>query len=600
MYSFTSIFVITISFLVMSISQASAKSVFDGPAELPRVTMSSSLADTPSPGSIVTVAAGGNLQAALDNARCGDKVELQAGAVFSGRFTLSAKNCDSAHWIIIRTSASDALLPLEGQRGTPCYAGVASLPGRPRYTCINPQKVMSRVENNTTTDGPFFLRNGANHYRFIGLEITRTAATHNAPTLMTVEPNGVADHIVVDRSWLHGTVRDETKSGISLTGLTYAAVVDSYFSDFHCLESGMCTDAHAVGGGLGNHQGGPFKISGNFLEASGEAVMFGGGAATMTPGDIEIRRNHFFKPWQWMPGHPGFVGGPGGRAFITKNHLELKNATRVLIEANLMENSWGGFTQTGRAIVLSPKNQHTQSGAYVCPLCQVTDVTIRYVHIAHAGGGMAFVTGCDLGCQNSKDANNGGQAKAGGRFSIHDVVLDDISTSYVGSGTLFGVLNGWLKNPLNNVTINHVTGFPDPDSHLLSIGNLISNPPMSGFVFSNNMVLTGRYPVWSTGGGPTSCADSGTPAQKIKKCFSTYTFTNNALVETPIAFPPASWPSGNYFPADASAAGFVQFNNGVNGDYRLLPSSRYKNAGSDRKDLGADIVGLNAALIGVE
>ncbi len=57
MYSFTSIFLITISFLVMSISQASAKSVFDGPAELPRVTMSSSLADTPSPGSIVTVAA---------------------------------------------------------------------------------------------------------------------------------------------------------------------------------------------------------------------------------------------------------------------------------------------------------------------------------------------------------------------------------------------------------------------------------------------------------------------------------------------------------------------------------------------------------------
>ena len=320
----------------------------------------------------------------------------------------------------------------------------------------------------------------------------------------------------------------------------------------------------------------------------------------MTPGDIEIRRNHFFKPWQWRPGQPGFVGGPGGRAFITKNHLELKNATRVLIEANLMENSWGGFTQTGRAIVLSPKNQHTKTGDYVCPLCQVTDVTIRYVRIAHAGGGMAFVTGCDLGCQNTKDANNGGQAQAGGRFSIHDVVLDDISRSYVGSGTLFELQNGWLKNPLNNVTINHVTGFPDADSHLVSIGNLISNPPMTGLVFTNNMVLTGRYPIWSTGGGQASCADSGTPAQKIANCFTTNKFTNNALIATPDAFPPSSWPAGNFFPLHTNDARFVRYLLGGGGDYELQSLSPYKNAGTDGRDLGADIEGLDAALARVE
>jgi hypothetical protein len=114
------------------------------------------------------------------------------------------------------------------------------------------------------------------------------------------------------------------------------------------------------------------------------------------------------------------------------------------------------------------------------------------------------------------------------------------------------------------------------------------------------MVMTGQYPVWSSGGGLVSCAAKGTPAQKIKKCFSTYTFANNALLATPVAFPPSSWPSGNYFPADANAAGFVQYNNGVNGDYRLLSNSRYKSAGTDHKDLGADIVGLEAALIGVE
>ena len=79
----------------------------------------------------------------------------------------------------------------------------------------------------------------------------------------------------------------------------------------------------------------------------------------MTPTDIEILNNHFWKPWQWMKGSPNFVGGPNGNPFIVKNHLEIKNAVRVLVEANLMENSWGGFSQTGNGILLTPKNQHT-------------------------------------------------------------------------------------------------------------------------------------------------------------------------------------------------------------------------------------------------
>src|SRR5262252_508875 len=419
--------------VVILILSTSALGANDGPAELPRVTVASSLADTPAPGSIISLHSGGDLQGALNNAFCGDTIELEAGGAFVGRFTLPAKSCDNGHWIIIRTSAPDSALSSEGQRISPCYAGVGSLPGRPQYSCGTPQNVLARIENNTDTDGPVFLRSGANHYRFIGLEITRTAGTRGAPALITVEPGGIADHIVLDRVWLHGTAHDDTRVGFLLRGSNYAAVVDSYLNDFHCTSgNNVCTDSHAIGGGTGDHQDGPFKIENNFLEASGESIMFGGGEATLTPADIVVRRNHFFKPIEWMEGQPGFIGGVAGNPFIVKNHLELKNAVRVLIEANLMENSWGGFTQTGRAILLTPKNQRARRrGVYVCPLCQVTDVTIRYVRIAHAGGGMAFVTGCDIGCQNTKDAENGGQALAGGRFSIHDVVLDDINKNDV-------------------------------------------------------------------------------------------------------------------------------------------------------------------------
>jgi hypothetical protein len=35
------------------------------------------------------------------------------------------------------------------------------------------------------------------------------------------------------------------------------------------------------------------------------------------------------------------------------------------------------------------------------------------------------------------------------------------------------------------------------------------------------------------------------------------------------------------------------------GNYALAPSSRYKNAGTDGKDIGADIAGLNAATTSV-
>jgi hypothetical protein len=288
------------------------------------------------------------------------------------------------------------------------------------------------------------------------------------------------------------------------------------------------------------------------------------------------------------------VGSPDGHPFIVKNHLELKNATRVLIEANLMENNWGGFSQTGYGLLLSPKSQHTRTNGNVCPLCQVTDITIRYIRISHAGGGMQLATSIS---GNGKD---GGPALAGTRWSIHDVVMDDISKTYTGGGTLFEVLNGWPANPLNTVTINHITGFTDPDGHLMIMGNQTTNPTMHGFVFTNNLVTTGRYPVWNAGGGRTSCAYSDTPVNSIATCFATYSFSNNALLSNPPQFPPSSWPTGNLFAPDTKNAGFTQYNNGIGGDYELLANSPYKNLGTDGRDLGADIIGLEAALAGVD
>ncbi len=572
-----------------------AASGYDGPAQLPKVTVASAMADTPAKGSVISVNAGDDLQAALNSAQCGDTIQLQAGSTFTGSFRFPALNCDSNHWIIVRTSSPDSALPAEGQRLTPCYAGIASLPGRPQYPCNNPQNVLTKLVVSGPI-GPVIFQTGANHYRLLGLEITRPIGIKGSPTLLSVALGGTANNIVLDRSWLHGTTQDETRNGFILSGTNYVAVVDSYFSDFHCTAlTGTCTEAHAISGGTGNYQDGPYKIENNFLESASQDILFGGGAATKTPTDITIQFNHFFKPWQWLTGNSPFQGGVGGNPFIVKNDLELKNAVRVLAENNLIEDVWGGFSETGYAVLVAPKNQHTPAGGDICPLCEVTDVTIRYTQISHAAGGIVLATAM------SGNGEDGAPAQLGARWSIHDVVLDDITKKYVGEGYLFLVMNGWPMNPVNTVTINHVTGFPDAHAGIMVLGNLTTNPEMYGFVFTNNLVTTGNYPIWnSLGRGSPSCAISGVPITSLATCFATYSFTNNALIGAPAQYPPSSFPTGNLFGTNPNNVGFVAYDNGNGGNYELQPNTPYKNMGSDGKDLGADIVGLNYALTGVE
>ncbi|HEX4785086.1 MAG TPA: hypothetical protein VH350_12130 [Candidatus Sulfotelmatobacter sp.] len=559
---------------------------YDGAAALPRVLIQTATSNTPAPGITITVNSGGNLQAALNSARCGDTIQLQAGETFTGRFTFPAKSCDDNHWIVVRTSADDSVLPAEGSRLTPCYAGVSSLPGRPAFHCVSTRNVLAKLVMATSASGPLIFAPGANHYRLIGLEVTRAAFPGPVYNLALFQ--GLASHLTFDRLWMHGTAQGETARGIGLEG-TYIAIVDSSFTDFHCIfGTGSCTDAQAIAGGIGNGAMGPYKIVDNFLEASGENIAFGGAAATATPTDIEIRQNHFFKPLIWMKGQAGYVGATNGNPFIVKNLLELKNAQRVLLEDNIMEYSWGGFSQSGFAILLTPKNQAGSNGSNLCPICQVTDVTIRYNVIRHVGAGLQIANAL---------SDNGGAPLDGQRYTIHDIVIDDIDAKkYNGTGG-FAQLSVNAGAPLlQNVIINHVTAFPS--STLLNVGNIVSrNGPMKNFVFTNNIVNAGAYPVWSTGnGGTLNCAVHDSPIITLNDCFSSYIFSNNAVVAISSIAPVSTWPTHNFFPASASAVEFMNYNGGSGGNYQLQSSSPYKGAGTDGKDLGADVVGVNAAI----
>src|SRR5581483_9276656 len=110
--------------------------------------------------------------------------------------TLVAKNCDAQHWITIRTSAPNTALPAPGTRLTPCYAGVASLPSRPALNCKSTAKVVATIISSLRGGtGVVNVNPGANYYRLIGLELTRTTGG-NLNSLVIFNKN--ADHIVFD------------------------------------------------------------------------------------------------------------------------------------------------------------------------------------------------------------------------------------------------------------------------------------------------------------------------------------------------------------------------------------------------------------------
>lgn len=569
---------------LLAAQTSSVNGKFDGPAELPRVYVQSLMASTPASGPMIEVHEGDDLQKAIDGASCGESLKLQAGAAFHGTFKFPAKPCDDSHWIILRTAAPDDSLPPEGTRVTPCYAGVASLPGRPDFHCSAVKNVMAKLEfDGGGESGPILFLSGANHYRFLGLEITRAKpGLHMRNLIELKDVDGTADHLIFDRLWLHGTTQDETKGGIHLSGATFAAVVDSYFSDFHCIaRSGSCTDAQAVNGGGGDKPGGPYKIVNNFLEASGQSIMFGGAPGSTTPADIEIRRNHFFKPLGWKPGEPGFTGSESGDPFIVKNQFELKNAQRVLFEGNVLDNCWGGFTQAGFSIVLTPANQGGK-----CPACRVTDITIRYNLIRHVAG--VFDIANVTGKQQAPSSD-------GERYSIHDLMVEDIDgEKYKGFGSFAMIIS--TAPPLKSVHIDHVTAFPQ--RAILSILN--QGPKLADFSITNSIFTAGNRQMMGAGGGPANCAQGrDDPAGVLKNCFSDALFSDNLIIGGS-----GGWPRGTFVAKDAKEAGFRDLQNGANescgakNDGEPCRPSPAR-MGTDGKAIGADLGAIEKATAGV-
>jgi len=563
-----------------NVAQFGAK---DGPAELPKACYYTALDGTPSPGKQIRVGAKADLAGAIEDAKCGDTLLLPAGDSFDVK-VLPSKKCDDQHYITVRTDTPDSKLPPEGTRISPAWGGIASLPGRPPFA--QPSGGPAKLLATLVTRRPEGVSLG-DHYRFIGIEWT-TAPETNIGRIATAEHS---DHIIFDRNWIHSGEGSEVGHGVGIIdGSNMIAVVNSYISGLYCIaRTGKCTDATAVGGGRGDEAISTLKFYNNFLESAGENILFGGSAATIVPTDIEIRRNHLFRPMLWKEGQPGYTPAPSGQPFIVKNNLELKSAIRVVVEANLLENTWGGFSQTGFSILLTPKSQANQ-----CPVCRVNDVTIRFNRIRNVAGVFQIANAF---------AKTGGAAADGGRYSIHDLVADNLHDADYKGGGSFLMLVSW-QPPIHDIQIDHVTAFVT--GSLLSILN--PGAKLANFTLTNSVFSVGdrRQPIASAGGGPQSCA-SRTQAQGsaavLDACFDPYKFDKNLIVSER-----GSFPKGNIMVGSPEEAGVRDLKDSVSKDPRLCHAkgpgcpkvSPGVGAASDGRDLGANVEALDEAIAGVE
>ncbi len=321
------------------------------------------------------------------------------------------------------------------------------------------------------------------------------------------------------------------------------AVIDSYLADCHTRG----TDSQAI---LGWNGPGPFKIVNNYLEGAGENVMFGGGDPSipdLVPSDIEIRRNHFFKPLSWQTA-----------GWTIKNLLEFKNARRVLVEGNVFENCWAG-DQSGFALVWKSVNQDGTA-----PWSTTSDVTFQYNVVRRVGAALNLAGGPEVN-----------PAVTATRFRVAHNVFEQVGDPSLPSDAKVGRL--WQLYGATHVELAHNTGVGTTQGVWL-----VGAPISGGLVVRDNIF----------GGGPgiASAEGQGYGTSALNYHAPGWNVRGNVVIGSAAAS--SAFPTNNLYPATAS-------DGGLSSDLRVVAAPALGSATTDGQTVGADRATVEQKTAGV-
>ena len=247
-----------------------------------------------------------------------------------------------------------------------------------------------------------------------------------------------------------------------------------------------------------------------------------------------------------------------GTKWTVKNLLELKNAEKVVIDGNVIENIWKAG-QYGYALVLTPRNQY---GA--ATWVRVRDVTITNNVVRHVAGVLQL---------SGTDATHVSQQTQ--RITLRNNLFYDINPAVFGVSVKVFLIG---EGPAG-VVLDHNTIIHSNTAVVYAYG-----ADTTGFVYTNNIALHGTYGIMGGDGRPG--------LYTINMYFPSSKITNNVLAGGNASV----YPTPNSFPTITQwNASFVD---AAGGDYRLKTSSVFYTAGASGSVPGANIGVVNAALAG--
>lgn len=402
---------------------------------------------------------------------------------------------------------------------------------------------------------PLTLNAAAHHIRLRGLKFDNTNTSFGTFYLLQMSSTAwpaaydLADdphHIIVEHCVVDPPTTVTVVRGVSVEG-HHLSVMSCYISG---IKAGQDTQAIGAINGTGIHY-----IYNNFLEASGENIMYGGGGILTeghTPYAVEVRRNHFDRRVSWR----GVYG--------TKNLFETKSVADVYVEANVFEHEWSSAQSI--AIVIKTASQDDSS-----PWAETARVHLENNKLIHVSSAINAIWDFPIPFPCIKPSD----------ITFTNMLMDDISM------VNWGASGDWaFFIRANYVEVNHVTATTSDGRGMLLAGE---QTDLYDVIVKNSVLVWQNYGILRSGGLAKEAALNAESGGR-------YTFNKNLvglLVESATGQPNSG---GNINSYQTSIAN-MKFTNYAGGDFSLASDSPGKNYATDGTDAGISKTVLDAAIL---